>query len=88
MMFASKIAKLGKAQHINCNQISNNPTTFNVYVSNKNVGLKTLQYNQNNYDLSKQALSYNYTEIIGINSNFILARNGEYFSLLKVQNGS
>ena len=88
MMFASKLAKLGKAKHINCNQVTGNNTTFNVFVSNKSVEAKTLEYTNNTYTLSKPFKTYNYAEVLGINNNFILARNNQYFSLIKVQNGS
>lgn len=88
MIFATKLAKLGKAQIVNCNQVQADPFVFNVYLSNKNVGLKTLNVQDNNYALSKQAKTYNYSEIIGINADYIFARNGQYFSILKVQNGS
>lgn len=88
MMFSTKLAKLGKGKHINCNQVEGNSTAFNIFVSNQNVEAKTLEYTNNSYSLSKPLQTYNYAEVLGINNNFILARNNEYFSIIKVQNGS
>ena len=88
MMFASRIAKLGKAQNINCNQVLGSPITFNVYLSNNNVQVKTLTFTNGSYILSKPQNQSNYTEVKGINNNFIIARNGNCFSLLKVNNGT
>ena len=80
MIFASKLAKLGKATHINCNQTSNEPLSFNVYVTNCNVSLKTLAIQNNTYTLSKPITTYGYAEMYGINSTYAVARIG----LLKV----
>ena len=88
MTFSTKLAKLGKAELVNCNQISADPVVFNVYLSNKKIEQKTLDFANNNYSLSKTANNFGYTEIIGINSQFVLARQGNYFSILKVANGS
>lgn len=88
MMFASRIAKIGKAQNISCNQVLSEPLTFNVYLSNNNVQLKTLTFKNGSYILSKPQSKSNYTEVKGIQNNFIIARNGNCFSLLKENNGT
>lgn len=88
MIFASRIAKIGKAKNINCNQISSSPLTFNVYLSNNNVQLKTLTVKDGSYILSKPQKNSNYTEVKGISNNFIIARNSNCFSLIRVDNGT
>lgn len=88
MIFKKQLAKLGKANYINLNQVSNNPVTFNVFLNTDGVKQKTLTYENQNYNLSKVLNSFVYTEVIGINSNYVLARIDNYFSIIKVNNES
>lgn len=85
MIFAKKIAKLGKAKNINCNQVSANPLVFNIYLTNKNTAQKTLNFNNGQYSLSGQKNQHNYAEMCGLNETFVLARSDKYFSIIKVQ---
>lgn len=88
MIFASKLAKLGKAENISCLQVASSPLTFVVFVSSNSVDQKTLTYSNKKYSLTKSQNKYNCQQIIGINQEFALARNNQFFSIIKVDNGS
>ncbi len=83
MIFTERLAKLGKADIINCTLVSGSPLTFNVYVSIGGVKQKTLIVTDNQYSLSKPVNEYIYNEILQIDDNFLLARIGDSFSILK-----
>lgn len=88
MIFASKLAKIGKAESISCCQISHNPILFNVFISNNVVQLKQLSYQDKKYQLSKPVEQFGYIQMLGINKNFALARNDQYFAIIKVNDES
>lgn len=88
MKFATKLAKLGKANNINCCQIQTNPTIFNVFLKGDKTEQKQLKYWDKNYELGKVKNLYNYAEMIAINANFALARIGSNISIIKVEYGS
>lgn len=88
MMFSSKLAKLGKAEKINCSQVKTDPITFVVYLSNKTVSLKTLSFQNYIYSLGKAKQTFNYDEMIAIDQDYALARIGNHFSLIKVTYGA
>lgn len=88
MIFSSKLAKIGKAESISCSQISHNPVMFNVFISNSAVQLKQLTYQDKKYTLSKPIEQFGYIQMLGIDLNFALARNSQYFAIIKVNNES
>jgi len=88
MTFAKKIAKLGKANNVNCVQIQTEPVIFNVFLKNDKIEQKQLKYWDKHYELSNVSNTYNYTEMLSINSQFALARIGSNFSIIRVDNGS
>lgn len=84
MTFAKKIAKLGKANNINCGQIETEPVIFNVFLKSDKIEQKQLKYWDKHYELSDITNTYNYAEMLSINSQFALARIGSNFSIIKV----
>jgi hypothetical protein len=82
MIFYSKLAKLGKAEIVNCNQVSSSPTQFNLYYSGSGVTAKQLSLVKKQYSLSQAIGKYTYTEVIGM-GQYIITRIGNLISIAK-----
>lgn len=88
MIFASKLAKIGKAERINCCQVEQNPLTFNVYLSDNFVTFKQLIFQNKKYTLTGALKKFGHIQMLGIDSKFAFARNDQTFAIIRVKNES